>query len=82
MRVRVLAFARVRELLGGGAHELQVSDGATVGDVWDMLSETHSGLSSLAGSTRIARNGRLVRERSERVCDGDELSLLPPVGGG
>lgn len=81
MRVRVLAFARVRELLGGAMHEIEIAEPATVADVWDALSQRHSDLASLAASTRIARNGRVVGS-SEPVGEGDELALLPPVGGG
>lgn len=82
MRVRVLAFARMRELLGGGTHELQVQDGATVADVWDALAGRYAAMAPLAASTRIARNGHIVNHYGERLEDGDELSLLPPVGGG
>ena len=82
MRVRVLAFARMRELLGGGTHELQVEDGATVADVWDALAGRYAAMVPLADSTRIARNGHIVNDSGERLEDGDELSLLPPVGGG
>lgn len=82
MKVRVLAFARVRELLGGGSHDLQIEGGATVADVWDILANRHSELVELAASTRIARNGRIISDPGERIEDGDELSLLPPVGGG
>lgn len=78
----MLAFARVRELLGGGSHELQMEDGATVADVWDILANRYTALVPLAASTRIARNGRIVGDSGERIEDGDELSLLPPVGGG
>jgi molybdopterin converting factor small subunit len=81
VHVRVLAFARLRELLGGSAHELQMEDGATVADVWDTLADRYAGLVPLAQSTRIARNGRLAGA-TERIEEGDELSLLPPVGGG
>lgn len=82
MKVRVLAFARVRELLGGESHELQVENGATVADVWDVLADRYNALAPLASSTRIARNGRIVSDSTECVQDGDELALLPPVGGG
>lgn len=78
----MLAFARVRELLGGASHELQVEDGATVADVWDTLADRYTALAALAQSTRIARNGRLIVDSGEPLEDGDELSLLPPVGGG
>lgn len=82
MRVRVLAFARMRELLGGGSLDLQVEDGATTADVWDALADRYAQIAPLAASTRMARNGRLVSDAAERVEDGDEVSLLPPVGGG
>jgi molybdopterin converting factor small subunit len=81
MHVRVLAFARLRELLGGAAHELQMEEGASVADVWDALADRYAGLRPLAQSTRFARNGRLAAA-AERIEDGDELALLPPVGGG
>lgn len=82
VRVRVLAFARMRELLGGGTQELQVEDGATVADVWDVLADRYAAMAPLAASTRIARNGHLVSDSGERLEDGDEISLFPPVGGG
>lgn len=80
--VTVLAFARIRELLGAASQALQVEDGASVADVWDALASRYAALSDLAGSTRIARNGRVIADANERVHDGDELALLPPVGGG
>lgn len=82
MKVKVLAFARVRELLGGDRFELDVRDGATAEDAWAHLAQRCAGLLPLAGSTRIARNGRLLSDRAEPLSDGDELALLPPVGGG
>lgn len=81
MRVRVLAFARIRELLGGGAHELELPDAATAADAWKALVARRSELGELTNSTRVARNGRVVGTH-ERLHDGDELALLPPVGGG
>lgn len=82
VRVHVLAFARVRELLGSGSHDVQIESGASVADVWDALANRFPALVPLAASTRIARNGRIVGDTAERVEEGDELSLLPPVGGG
>jgi len=80
VKVRVLAFARVRELLGP-PRDVELPSGATAGVLWDDLTKTCEGLRQLAQSTRIARNGRLVR-REETLQDGDEVALLPPAGGG
>jgi molybdopterin converting factor small subunit len=82
MRVRVVAFARVRELVGGEPALLRdVSEGATAGAVWDELVRDFPSLAGLERSTRLARNGSFV-DRSARLNEGDELALLPPYGGG
>lgn len=80
--VRVRAFARLRELFDAAEFELQLPEGATLVDVWDALRERNRKIDALASSTRIARNGRVVALLNERVANGDEIALLPPVGGG
>jgi molybdopterin converting factor small subunit len=81
MRVAIAAFANLRELLEGSDPALELSAGASVGDAWAALERRHPELAELAGSTRLARNGRLAA-LGDALCDGDELALLPPVGGG
>jgi molybdopterin converting factor small subunit len=79
--VRVVAFARLRELLGFGERLVGVPDGATADDVWALLAAGAPQLGGLRPSTRFARNGVLIGG-STALRDGDELALLPPVGGG
>ena len=81
MRVRVLAFARLRELLASGELTLELTAGARVSDAWQMLAGRHAALEHLANSTRFARNGQIVPSDAP-LADGDEIALLPPVGGG
>jgi MoaD family protein len=81
MRIRVLAFARLRELLGAGEQELELPERSRVGDLWSALASRYPALGELRRSTRSARNGRLVSP-DEPLADGDELALLPPSGGG
>ena len=80
--VRVRAFARMRELLKESDFELTVPDGATLVDVWDALRAKNRDVDKLASSTRMARNGRVAPLLAQPVEAGDEISLLPPVGGG
>jgi molybdopterin synthase catalytic subunit/molybdopterin synthase sulfur carrier subunit len=81
MRVRVLAFARLREVLGFGAREIELDDEATLATLWDTLAAGAPALAALRPSTRFARNGELA-DPATRLGPGDEVALLPPVGGG
>jgi molybdopterin converting factor small subunit len=81
MRVRVLAFARLRELLGFGTAEIEIAPGASVDELWAQLMPPAQPGAALRASTRFARNGTLV-SGTTRLDDGDEVALMPPVGGG
>lgn len=81
MRVRVLAFARLREVIGSPERSLELPERARVDDAWQALLRECPALSQERRSTRAARNGQLV-SFEETLCEGDELALLPPVGGG
>ena len=81
MTVRVLAFARLRELLGFGERGFELANGATTRDLWKLLAAQQPAIDAFATSARMARNGMLV-DGSQTLNDGDEVALLPPVGGG
>jgi molybdopterin converting factor small subunit len=80
MRVRVVAFARIAELIGA-ARSIDLAEGARVREAWERVASAVPELSALAASTRIARNGSIV-SLDQPLRDGDELALLPPFGGG
>ena len=79
--MRVLCFARVRELLGRSEFTLRIVRGATLHDLWDDLIALHAAIAPLRSSTRLSRNGRLA-SLEEVLEPHDEVALLPPVGGG
>jgi molybdopterin converting factor small subunit len=81
MTVRVVPFARIREIVGRAEFELAAHDGATAGELWAELAATYPSLDGLRASTRLVRNGEFV-DASAALRDGDELGLLPPFGGG
>ena len=58
----------------GGA--LEVADGATIGDVLHAL-----GITSPAIRV-FTVNGQFERDRSRVLAANDELTAIPPVGGG
>ena len=81
MRIHVLAFAHLRELLEQADFDLELPAGATAADAWNELASRRPALQPARAATRFARNGGLVAA-DEALRDGDELALLPPVGGG
>jgi molybdopterin converting factor small subunit len=81
VRVRVLAFARLRELFGFGEREVELSAGTTIEELWARLAADVAGVVPLRDSTRFARNGTLV-DGATGLHDGDEIALMPPIGGG
>jgi molybdopterin converting factor small subunit len=81
LTVRVVPFARIREIVGSSELTRGARDGATAGEVWDGLAREFPALDPLRASTRLVRNGAFVRADT-LLAEGDELGLLPPYGGG
>ena len=76
MQVRIRLFAGLRERAGTGARTLDLTDGATLGDVWPAL-----GLGDEPSGLLYAVNKRYA-ELATALADGDEVALIPPVSGG
>jgi molybdopterin synthase catalytic subunit/molybdopterin converting factor small subunit len=81
MRVTIRLFAMQREQLGWKQRDFEMAEGSTIEDAWAQLVRGFPDLASAASSIRFARNG-VYADRSERLSDGDELALIPPVAGG
>jgi MoaE-MoaD fusion protein len=81
MRLRLRAFAIVRELLGHGEETLEVAAGARVGEVLDLVCARDPRLARLRPLLRAARNQAMAGD-DVVLADGDELALIPPVAGG
>ncbi|MBV8600889.1 MAG: MoaD/ThiS family protein [Candidatus Eremiobacteraeota bacterium] len=79
--IRVLAFARLRELLGFGSRDVELAEGATLDALWKQLASGNGEIEGLRATTRFARNGELVAGETV-LRTGDEVALMPPVGGG
>lgn len=79
--MRVLAFARLRDLFGFGERDIELAAGSTLDTLWSELAAHSSDARELRASTRFARNGEIA-PGSTVVAAGDEIALMPPVGGG
>jgi molybdopterin synthase catalytic subunit/molybdopterin converting factor small subunit len=79
--IRVRLFAMQRQQLGWRDRAVEIPDGSTVGDAWASLVANYPELTAATDSIRFARNGAYA-DTPERLFDGDELALIPPVAGG
>jgi molybdopterin synthase catalytic subunit len=80
MNVRVVLFAKPRELVGRPQVELALDEGATPADAWGQLSNRYD-LGPLPRSFRCAVNSEYAGW-NDPLKDGDELAVIPPVSGG
>ena len=77
----VKLFASVREAVGSDSVPITLEEGARVRDMMAALASDYPGIAAQRGSLSVAVNQEIVR--GERVLlAGDEVALIPPVGGG
>lgn len=81
MKVRILLFARLRDLLGTDSVELDSPDIESVGDAFRILRARHPELEAFSRSLLVAVNQEFA-DWNTPVAEGDELALFPPVSGG
>jgi MoaE-MoaD fusion protein len=76
MHVRVRLFAGLRERAGSSELQLELPDGATVGDALEQLHDVSAGIAVV-----MAVNHEYADAAMTLHAD-DELALIPPVSGG
>jgi molybdopterin converting factor subunit 1 len=81
MRITILLFARLRDLVGAPRLERDVEAGATVEVVWAALAREFPAAVPHRAALSAAVNAAYAKF-STPVADGDEVAFLPPVSGG
>ena len=81
MKVRVLFYAQLRDLLGIRQLDVDVADGATVRDLLEQIYAQRPSLRPHDKSVLIGAGVEFV-DRNYRLSPGDEISIMPPVQGG
>jgi MoaE-MoaD fusion protein len=76
VHVSIRLFAGLRERAGTGAREIELADGARVGDVWSALD-----LGNEPPGLLYAIN-KTYADAQSALSEGDEVALIPPVSGG
>lgn len=81
MRVEVLFFGQLKDIIGLTHDELEVEEGASLETVFRHYASQFPKLDAMASSIAMARNQRFA-DPLEALHDGDEVALMPPVSGG
>jgi len=76
MRISVKFFASLREEMGRGDETLDLEDGATMAEVWQMVSEQRP------QENLLCSRNREYAHWNDVAADGDEVAFFPPVTGG
>jgi molybdopterin synthase catalytic subunit len=81
MKVSLQLFASVREAVGMSALSLEVDEGARLSDLKDRLAHDYPRLQPLLKTVVFAIDDEYVSS-DERLREGVEVALIPPVSGG
>jgi molybdopterin converting factor subunit 1 len=82
MSVRILYFAKIRDLIGKPEERLVLPEGVSkLSELAGYLSSLYPVLAGYLGSVRFARN-EVFAPLSETMVEGDTIAVIPPVAGG
>jgi molybdopterin synthase catalytic subunit len=81
VRIHVLYFAMLRERVRRDRESYELADGADVRAARTAIAERHPELAGFLPRVATAVNQTMAAETT-RLCDGDEIALIPPVAGG
>ena len=81
MKVRVLLFARLKELTGQEMIEFEIRSSSRVSDLWTLLRGRFPELEIIGNTVIFSRNQEYAGMQTE-IHEGDELAIFPPVSGG
>ena len=81
VRVNVLFFASLVDIIGSRQLPMDVADGVRVADVLGRLESDYPRMKDYNPVLLTAVNDEYV-DRSHPLADGDEIAIFPPVSGG
>jgi sulfur-carrier protein len=81
MRVTVLYFGVLKDVMGQRSAVMEVAEGASVAELLALHRLSGAAVGSVWDSIAVAVNQEYARAE-DVLKDGDEVALLPPVSGG
>ena len=81
IRVSVLFFGRLKEIVGDAECSLEIAEGASLEDLFSRYAARHPELTRYRSSLVATRNQEFTPWNTS-LHAGDEVAFLPPVSGG
>jgi sulfur-carrier protein len=81
LRVKVLFFGRLKELIGHAEDSVEVADARTIEQLFALYAARHPELAKYRSSVVASRNQEFASWDAP-LRSGDEVAFLPPVSGG
>src|SRR5260370_35330141 len=81
MRVKVLFFGMLKDIVGRMEEQVELAPGAQLSTIFDHYASQFPRLRDMAGSIVIARNQEFS-SLSTAILEGDEGAFLPPLSAG
>src|ERR1700680_1216076 len=81
MRVRVLFFGQLKEIVGRGEDYAELVDGARLEDLFATYGQRYPKLAGFRNSV-VASVNQSFADWASPLAMGDEVAFLPPVSGG
>src|ERR1017187_8668235 len=81
MRVRLLFFGMLRDIVGTSREEAEFPEGSDLRSVFASYVARFPPIGGLARSIVVARNQEFA-DPATKLAEGDEVAFLPPVSGG
>ena len=81
VRIRVLFFGLVRDVVGLREDAIDLADGSRLSQVFEHYASRFPRLREMSGSIVLALNQQFSKPTAP-LAEGDEVALLPPVSGG
>ncbi|PYL62012.1 MAG: molybdopterin synthase sulfur carrier subunit [Verrucomicrobia bacterium] len=81
MKIRVQFYAQLRDLIGTRELEVDLSEGANVGDLLETVYAKQPAL-RVHDKSILTGSGVEFVDRSYKLEPGEEIAIMPPVQGG
>lgn len=80
MKINILAFGIAKDIFGGSAIDVELTNDATISNLKYLLEQQYPKLKKLA-TYMVAVNNEYALD-GDTIHERDEIAIIPPVSGG